>query len=369
MKETADDIIKRMRPYIEASGAAIEVYFFDADFGVVELLHKPLSNTTEEDLRAIQYSVEQMLLQKGQGVRHVEFLTGPPKPPEAAAEQDVPDVAEDELSTLRAGTGLALDMLQSIDKALRSDAAESLLRERRQAENFLNGPYPQWASEARDRFASILDDAPAKATLRRLRDIYPAVDRTARALARVVEAERAAWGGDDRPPDGAAPCLLQTVTQEDYSDLRRILAEIRPHLGDRTLGDLNFAGTPEDSDEDSRPTNHLLDRIFRDAAQRQIRDVYIEAGEASALLQYRIGREIRPIVEFPRTLYRALLTRIKHLAALDIAERTRQQEGLICFSESSGYKGLNVQVLTIPGQFAERVRLRLQLPREEEKPA
>jgi type II secretory ATPase GspE/PulE/Tfp pilus assembly ATPase PilB-like protein len=198
--------------------------------------------------------------------------------------------------------------------------------------------------------------------LRKLRDIFPAVDRTTRALSRVVEGERNAWKNTEIPfKSNTAPVIMMDEARGDYCDLQRILTEMRPHLGDRTLAD--FDGAPEEAEkQESRPTTHLLDRIFRDAATRHVRDVYIEAGESSATLKYRVGREIQPIVEFPRTLYRLLLTRLKHLASLDITERRRRQEGLICFSDTSGYKGLNVQVQTIPDQFAERVRLHLQLP-------
>ena len=359
MKDSIDEILDRMRPYIKASGVAVDVFFVDDDFGIVELILKPRPGVTDDDLRAIQYSLEQMILKKTRGVRQVDFLAAPPLEAESPLDRDVPDLAEEDLAKLRAGTGLALDMLKTIETALRDDADGRTLRQRRQAEHFLSGPYPQWSSEAHDRFASLPRNAPPQVLLRQLRDIYPAVDRTARALGRVVEVERAAWS-EALPPrqDAATPCLLQTGAVEDYADLRRILSEIRPHLGDRTLADDGCT----DENEGSPPTNRLLDRIFRDASQLKIRDIYIEAGESSALLQYRVGRKIRPIAEFPRTLYRSLLVKIKHLAALDITERARRQEGQISFSETSGYKGLSVQVLTIPAHFAERVRLRLHLP-------
>jgi len=361
MTDNIKDILRRMRPYLEASGAAVEVFFVDEDFGIVELLVSRRDGQADEDIRTLQYSLEQMLLQKIRGIRQVEFLKELPAA-SGVAGPDVPDLAEEELATLRAGTILALQILSSLEETLRQDAKDRTLREARQAEHFLGGPYPKWVADARERFEQLPRRDEPKVLLRKLRDIFPALDRTTRALSRVVDAERRAWENTEIPfRPNTAPIVMMEEARGDYCDLQRILTEMRPHLGDRTLEDFD-ANTEEPEKQPSRPTTHLLDRIFRDAATRHVRDVYIEVGESSATLKYRVGREIRPVVEFPRTLYRLLLARLKHLAALDVTERRRRQEGLICFSDTSGYKGLNVQVQTIPDHFAERVRLHLQLP-------
>jgi len=365
MKEKVTDILCRMAPYVEASGLTLEVFFVDEDFGIVEIIVRPITGSTDEDIHAIQSSVEQIILKRAAGVRQVEFLREAPADPKIEEEEEVPDLAEKELVPLREGTGLALEMLLSLEKSLRNDATDHILRENRQADHFLNGPYPKWAIDARDRFVNIPPDGAPKALLRSLRAVFPAVERTTRALSRVVEAERTAWRrGDDPLKDNTAPQLLKDEANEDLSDLHRILGELRPHLGDSTLvtsDDPPISGTSPDA-SGSRPTTVLLDRIFKDGSLRKVRDVYLEAGESSATLRYRFGREIRPVVEFPRTLYRSLIARIKHLASLDVTERKRRQEGLITFTEKSGYQGLNVQVQTIPDHFAERVRLRLFLP-------
>ncbi len=361
MKEKVSDILYRMAPYSEASGAWLEVFFVDEDFGIVEILVRPQPRAADEEIRAIQYSVEQMILQKATGVRQVEFLREAPANPNIEKEEEVPDLAEKELVPLREGTGLALEMLLSLDKSLRSDVADRILKENRQAEHFLSGPYPKWAIDARDRFMNTPTDSPPKALLRGLREVFPAVERTTRALSRVVDAERTAWHRSVVPlKDNTAPQLLKEEAKEDLSDLHYILDELRPHLGDSTLASSD--DPPDSNAKGSRPTTVLLDRIFKDGSLRKVRDVYLEAGESSATLRYRFGREIRPMVEFPRTLYRSLIARIKHLASLDVSERKRRQEGRITFTEKSGYQGLNVQVQTIPDHFAERVRLRLFLP-------
>ena len=131
-----------------------------------------------------------------------------------------------------------------------------------------------------------------------------------------------------------------------------VLDGLRPTLGDRVLEGLA-------SEEDAFD---LLDRIFKDAVRRAVRDVYLDPESSTTRLRYRLGRRIETVLEFPNRLYSSVLARIKHLASLDTSERRRRQEGLICFTAASGYGGLTVQVLTMPAAQTEWAHLRLHFP-------
>ena len=113
MKEKVSDILCRMAPYIEASGVALEVFFVDEDFGMVEVLVRPKTGAADEDIAAIQYSVEQMILHKAAGIRQVEFFREVPDTPTINNEEDVPDLADTEGCAFRQWPadrrGLALD--------------------------------------------------------------------------------------------------------------------------------------------------------------------------------------------------------------------------------------------------------------------
>lgn len=350
MKESAEKILDRMRPYLAADGASAELFFTDEDFGIVEILLRGRSGTSESVLRSLRYSLEQMILRQVPGVRQVDFHSEPPTEPRVDKEPEPPPPLS-EVSRLRAGTGLALDMLRGLEEAIRKDTARNALKRPQNAEHFLNGPYCRWVREADNRTRSLPPDT-RENNLAPLREIFLTLDRAARAYTRVLETERNAWkddGAGDR-----APRVLSTDTVEESRQLLEVLDGLRPTLGIRTLD--GFRGEEDAFD--------LLDRIFKDAARRKVRDVYLEPLSRTAKLSYRVGRRIQNVLEFPLPLYRSVLARIKHLASLDDAERSRRQEGLICFTASSGYGGLTVQTLTMPDGPAERIHLRLHFPKQ-----
>ncbi len=350
MKESAERILDRMRPYVEADGASAELFFADEDFGIVEILLRARPGTTENTLHSLRYSLEQMILRQVPGVRQVDFLSKPPlEQPAAPKPEAAPPLSE--VSRLRAGTGLALDMLRGLEEAIRKDTARNALKRPQNAEHFLNGPYCQWVREA-DTQARSLPTAASQASLAPLREIFLTLDRAAQAYTRVLETERNAWR--DQIGNGQAPRVLSTDTISESRQLLEVLDGLRPTLGIRTLD--GFRGKEDAFD--------LLDRIFKDAARRSVRDVYLDPLSRTAKLSYRIGRRIQNVLEFPLPLYRTVLARIKHLASLDAAERSRRQEGLICFTTSSGYGGLTVQALTMPDGPAERIHLRLHFPQQ-----
>ncbi len=350
MKESAERILDRMRPYLEADGASAELFFADEDFGIVEILLRTRPETAENALHSLRYSLEQMILRQVQGVRQVDFLSK--SPPEASvAPKPEPPPPLSEVSRLRAGTGLALDMLRGLEEAIRKDTAHNALKRPQNAEYFLNGPYCQWVREADNRSRSLPADTQQN-ILPPLREIFLTLDRAARAYTRVLETERNAWR--DEGGDARVPRVLSTDTVEESRQLLEVLDGLRPTLGIRTLD--GFRGEEDAFD--------LLDRIFKDAARRSLRDIYIEPTVGSAKLSYRVGRRVQNVLEFPLPLYRTVLARIKHLASLDASERKRRQEGLICFTASSGYGGLTVQTLTVPDGPAERIHLRLHFPKQ-----
>lgn len=361
MKDIVAQVLNRMRPYVERDCSALEAFFVDEDFGIVEILLRRRPETTEEAIDAVRYSVEQMILRQVPGVRQVEFLAESPPPP-GVPPQPTGQPGPAELAKLRSGAALALSILDDLETLLRADAAARALRRPHGSWRFLNGPYRNWLDAAlSSRQALPPASAGAEELLPPLREIYFNLERAARAFARLVEVERAAWDGElDARPDEARPRSLRRAAELDLHQALFILEELRPRLGDRTLeGFLAGDGAPE---EDAAPTVRLLDRIFKDALQQHIRDVYLDLQSVSAVLQYRVGRRLERVLSFPPRLYAPLVAKIKHLASLDVADKRRRQEGLICFTASSGYRGLTVQVQTIPDQLAERVRFRLHLP-------
>jgi len=99
--------------------------------------------------------------------------------------------------------------------------------------------------------------------------------------------------------------------------------------------------------------NALLTQATREGAS----DIHIEAFENTSLVRFRIDGTLRDVVRPKRALHAALVSRIKIMAQLDIAEKRLPQDGRITLRV--GGRALDVRVSTLPTGHGERVVLRL----------
>jgi len=137
---------------------------------------------------------------------------------------------------------------------------------------------------------------------------------------------------------GVADELLQDV------DLSRLLQEI-PRIADLL-----------DSKDDApviRLINALITQALRDGAS----DIHFEAFETRSVVRLRIDGTLRDLVEPARALHGAIVSRLKIMAQLDIAEKRLPQDGRIALRVAG--KPVDVRVSTIPTGHGERVVLRL----------
>nr|MCU0769793.1 Flp pilus assembly complex ATPase component TadA [Burkholderiaceae bacterium] len=86
-------------------------------------------------------------------------------------------------------------------------------------------------------------------------------------------------------------------------------------------------------------------------------DIHIEAFENYSLVRFRVDGTLRDVVRPKRALHAALVSRIKIMAALDIAEKRLPQDGRITLRV--GGRPVDVRVSTLPTGHGERVVLRL----------
>jgi general secretion pathway protein E len=102
-----------------------------------------------------------------------------------------------------------------------------------------------------------------------------------------------------------------------------------------------------------RMLNALLTQGVRDGAS----DIHIEPYERSSAVRFRVDGTLREVVRPNRALHAALISRLKIMAELDIAEKRLPQDGRI--SLRLGARAVDVRVSTLPGAHGERAVLRL----------
>jgi len=102
-----------------------------------------------------------------------------------------------------------------------------------------------------------------------------------------------------------------------------------------------------------RMINALLTQALRDGAS----DIHIEPFETRSLVRFRLDGTLRDVVAPHRALHAAMASRIKIMAALDIAEKRIPQDGRISLRLAG--RPVDVRVSTLPTAHGERVVLRL----------
>jgi general secretion pathway protein E len=105
------------------------------------------------------------------------------------------------------------------------------------------------------------------------------------------------------------------------------------------------------------PVIRLLNMVMTEAIQQGASDIHFEPSEQGLVIRYRIDGVLQLRHEPPKELQTQLLTRIKVLARLDIAQQRLPQDGRIKLK--IGGREIDFRVSTIPIVFGERVVLRI----------
>jgi len=108
---------------------------------------------------------------------------------------------------------------------------------------------------------------------------------------------------------------------------------------------------------DSKFLVQVLDEIIYYAIRERATDIHIESQETQSRIRFRIDGMLREVLTYSRKLHLAIVSRIKILCNLNIAETRFPQDGR--FSIPAGTSTANFRVSTIPSQFGEKTVIRL----------
>jgi general secretion pathway protein E len=176
-----------------------------------------------------------------------------------------------------------------------------------------------------------------------------AVMEARRALAREVEpvlvadeefsaSLRATYSG----AEGEAASLVGEVEGKiDFSRLMQDIPQIEDLLEAR----------------DDAPIIRMLNALLSQAVREGASDIHVEPFESYSVVRFRVDGTLRDVVRPPRGLHAALVSRIKIMASLDIAEKRLPQDGRIMLR--LGGRPVDVRVSTLPTGHGERAVLRL----------
>lgn len=167
----------------------------------------------------------------------------------------------------------------------------------------------------------------------------------------------------------ARPLIFKQVDEETLNRQLSLIYETGSKQSTQimeTMGDdidLDHAAQalnqPEDllESDDDAPIIRLINALFTEAIKEQASDIHVEPYENRLVVRFRVDGMLREVLTPPRTVAPFLVSRIKVMAHLDIAEKRIPQDGRI--SLKVGNRPVDVRVSTLPSSYGERVVLRL----------
>ncbi|HXI34761.1 MAG TPA: type II/IV secretion system protein [Gemmatimonadales bacterium] len=110
-----------------------------------------------------------------------------------------------------------------------------------------------------------------------------------------------------------------------------------------------------------RPVVRLVDLIISEGILSRASDIHIEPEEGGVAVRYRIDGVLRQVMKIPRAAGLPLISRIKIMSSLDIADRLRPQDGRARVAVNS--QPIDLRVSTLPASLGEKVVIRILDPR------
>ncbi|MFE8049569.1 type II secretion system ATPase GspE [Brenneria goodwinii] len=191
------------------------------------------------------------------------------------------------------------------------------------------------------------------------RAMYRAICVARTAAPALLEARRAA----------GAPLSVQQVSDEEFehqlvacyqrdsSEAKRMMEDIGNDIDFYTLAEeLPDSDDLLDADDDA-PIIRLINAMLTEAIKEKASDIHIETYERHLQIRFRVDGVLREILRPRRKLASLLVSRIKVMARLDIAEKRVPQDGRMALR--IGGRAVDVRVSTLPSNHGERVVLRL----------
>lgn len=156
--------------------------------------------------------------------------------------------------------------------------------------------------------------------------------------------------------------INETFGSESNEEITGALEEAIGALGDVEVGEAETQQEEADLSETRRaseqaPIVRTVNHILKEAVDAKASDIHIEPRRTGCEVRYRIDGALREIRTLPKSIQAAVLSRIKIMGDLDIAEKRMPQDGRIAINIAR--RTVDIRLSTLPTQFGERIVMRL----------
>ena len=158
----------------------------------------------------------------------------------------------------------------------------------------------------------------------------------------------------------AAPDRIMERIEEVYAPVDRV-SKLLDRAGKSSIQSVieNAEATEGELDEKKaeRPVIKLVDHIVAEGIAAGASDIHLEAGESGIAVRYRIDGMLKEVMVLPKAVGVPLVSRIKIMSQMDIADRLRPQGGRARVSINGAR--VDLRVSTLPASHGEKVVIRI----------
>jgi type IV pilus assembly protein PilB len=141
--------------------------------------------------------------------------------------------------------------------------------------------------------------------------------------------------------------VLDRITaDEEIAEIKRVEAPGEPEAIDELIKESN-----------GRPIVRLTNWVLTKAVNERASDIHIEPQEREIILRFRIDGLLQEMARLPKWSQAAIVSRIKVLANLDIAEKRQPQDGH--FKVEIAQRPIELRISTLPVTYGEKVVIRI----------
>ena len=163
----------------------------------------------------------------------------------------------------------------------------------------------------------------------------------------------------------APPAAIQEAIDRRYAP-DRVLERMIDRVGPKLVDDVRVVedAAPEavtSHEVDSAPVVKLANLILHDAVSEGASDIHLEPGRDGGTVRFRVDGVLRPFMQLPLPALNRVVSRIKIMGKLDIADRLRPQDGRARV-EVAG-RTFDLRISTVPTREAEKAVIRLLDPK------
>ncbi len=165
---------------------------------------------------------------------------------------------------------------------------------------------------------------------------------------------------DVSPSVATARTVIDAINQvydRSINEAEQVVDEMEALDLDKAEAEIEATKDLIESDDDEAPIIRLVNSLLYRAAKERASDIHIEPMERELSVRFRIDGDLQEVIKPPKRYQNSILSRVKIMASLNIAEKRLPQDGRIRIKLAG--RDIDIRVSTVPVAYGERIVLRL----------